>query len=172
MTFIVLILLFTLGFGIVLAAELLRSRGGEPPESALAMSVDRAVSFEPLERLVDKERSALLDSNPELARKHGANRRKVLRVYLHELRTEYLRAFEVCRLLAPVSKDPHFISTLFRSYALFHLSYGGLWIRCATGVAINPGRILDLRQPLEQMRRQAIELLDVDASATAPSNAA
>ncbi len=171
MTFIVLILLFTLGFGIVLAAELLRSRGGDPHQSSLAIGTDRAVSFEPLERLVDKERSALLDSNPELARKYGANRRKVLRAYLHELRSEYMRAFEVCRLLAPVSQDPNFVTTLMRSYVLFHLSYCGLWIRCNTGVAINPGRILDLRQPLEQMRSQAIELLDVDAAATVQSSA-
>lgn len=169
MTFIVLVLLFTLGFGIVLAAELLRSRGGDPHDSALVVDSDRVVSFEPLERLVDKERAALVDSHPELARKYGASRRRVLRAYLTELRAEYLRVFEICRLLAPVSQDPNFVSTLIRSYALFHLAYCGLWIRCTTGIAINSGRILELKQPLEQMRSQAISLLDLDAAS--PSRA-
>ena len=170
MTFIVLVLLFTLGFGLVLAAELLRSRSGEPGDPSLVIDSDHVVSFEPLERLVDNERAALVDSNPELAQKYGASRRRVLRAYLKALRTEYLRAFEICRLLAPVSQDPNFVSTLMRSYALFHVAYCGMWIRCTTGVAINPARILDLKQPLEQMRNQAISLLDLDAAA-APSKA-
>lgn len=168
MTFIVLVLLFTLGFGILLAAELLRTRSGEggAPTSARVSALD---SFRPLERLMVEADGEMLEGSPALAKKLDGNRRRVLRAYLRELRAEFVRAFGVCRLLAPVSRDPDFLSTLLRSYAAFHLTYGVMWVTCVTGLSISPARLQQLRQPLDMLRSRATELLDIDAALAADS---
>lgn len=170
MTFIVLVLLFTLGFGVLLAVELLRTRQGDDA-SPLSANEDRLISFEPLQRLLDQEDAGMLQSNPALARKLDANRRQVLRAYLKELRAEFLRAFNVCRLLAPVSHDPEFVSSLVRSYAMFHLTYYSLWVGCVSGIPVDASKIMGLKQPLEQMRSRATALLDMDAALAANSSA-
>lgn len=163
MTFILFVLLFTLAFGILLAAELLRTRAGEDGVP-IGAAVDTLDSFKPLERLMLEEDGDLLEDKPTLAKKLNGNRRRVLRAYLRELRAEFMRAFGVCRLLAPVSQDPEFVSTLLRSYAAFHVTYGVMWVSCLTGLTISPAMVHRLRQPLDMLRSRATELLDIDAA--------
>jgi hypothetical protein len=169
MTFIVLVLLFTLGFGILLAAELLRSRRDEEdaPYSDLG---SRPLSFEPLGRLMDQRDIGLVKDNPDLTRKLASNRRRVVLAYLRELRHEFMRAFSICRLLAPVSPDPNFIATLTSACVSFHVAYFTLYVSCVTGMSINVERVSKLVQPLDEMRSRASALLDMDAALGAASS--
>ena len=170
MTFIVLVLLFTLGFGLLLAAELLRARKTDDG-SPLGHGADSMVQFGPLERLMLQQDEALPQECDAPARKLDSRQRRVLRTYLRELRSEFLRAFGVCRLLAPVSHDPDFLSTLLRSYAAFHISYGYMWVGCMTGIRVSADQLEGLKQPLNLMRSRATELLDIDAAVGADSGA-
>ncbi len=169
MTFIVLVLLFTFGFGILLAAELLRSRRGEE-DAPYSDFGARPLSFAPLGRLMDQRDIALVKDNPDLTRKFASNRRRVVLAYLRELRHEFMRAFSICRLLAPVSPDPNFIATAARACASFHVAYFMLYVSCATGLSINAERLAKLVHPLDEMRSRASALLDMDAALVTASS--
>lgn len=166
MTFIILILLFTLVFGVLLAAELLRSREADGTKPFGEVSTN-PVSLEPIERLIQNDDAEMVAGNPRLSRRLDANRRRVMRTYLNELRSEFLRAFEICRLLAPVSPDPDIVSRLVRSYATFHIAYSIVWFRCMTGIPVPAGRLVSIKRPFEEMRTRATELLDIDSSLAA-----
>ncbi|MBI1353208.1 MAG: hypothetical protein GC160_02600 [Acidobacteria bacterium] len=171
MTFIVLVLLFTLAFGVLLAAELLRASADSRGHStAEAVAGDRSISLEQLQRLLDDADGQYLQGHPSLARKHRQERRKVLRVYLQALRAEFLRVFGVCRLLAPVSRDPEFVSQLARSYAVFHSAYFLLWMSSWTGVSFSPAKLAGLSQAVRQIRAQADGLLHSDSALATSSS--
>jgi hypothetical protein len=170
MTFIILILLFTLGFGLLLAAELLRA-GSADKRLTLGSGSDSLAPFGPLERLILEEDAVLPQENAKPTRRLDSRQRRVLRAYLGELRSEFVRAFGVCRLLAPVSRDPDFLSNLLRSYVAFHFSYYSMWVSCLTGVRLSGDQIRGLKQPLDLMRSQATELLDIDAAMSADAGA-
>src|SRR5690606_15649595 len=96
-------------------------------------------------------------------RKLASNRRRVVLAYLRELRHEFMRAFSICRLLAPVSPDPNFIATVTRACVSFHVAYFAMYMSSATGLSLNPERMTNLMQPLDEMRSRASALLDMDA---------
>ena len=170
MTFIVLVLLFTLAFGILLAAELLRAgRDGREQTFAESAASSRVVSLEQLQRVLDDDDAQYLKVHPGLARKHRKDRRRVVRAYLQAMRQEFMRVFGVCRLLAPVSRDPDFVSQLARSFFVFHSAYFALWIGSWTGVSLSRFRLANLSGTVQQLRAQADSLLHSDAALSAGS---
>lgn len=59
----------------------------------------------------------------------GAERRRLMRRQLIELRCDFLRFWRVCRLLAPYSQDPDFGVLLITQFAVFHR----LWLPLLIG---------------------------------------
>ena len=61
-------------------------------------------------------------------------RRVAMRLYLKEVRTDFLRVWSICRFLAPFSPDPDFGVFLFRQFIAFYALYVALWVRCLVSI--------------------------------------
>lgn len=92
--------------------------------------------YRPLERLFATQDFDFLatfgERRPDLRQRLRRERRRVLLLYLAELRADFTRLYGLCRLLAPRSQDPGFASRVTRQalafYGLWALVCAGCWL--------------------------------------------
>ena len=135
------LLLLILFVGLLLAVELVhlgRATPSLPEPSQLEKEISRARKYEPMARLFSKDDFAFVSANEDTAQisqqRLKKNRRKVMALYLREIRHDFHRAWSTCRLLAPFSSDPEFGSMLVRQLGLFYSLYLSLQVRSLMGV--------------------------------------
>lgn len=91
-------------------------------------------TYRPMSRLfAGEDFTFLAGSAPQMVPRLRRCRRRVLRLYLRELRADFARVYAICRMLAPTSSDPHFATRITQQALSF---YGLLLIvemRCALG---------------------------------------
>lgn len=131
------------------------------------------LSYAPVARLLDAEDGLYIAQTPELAGRFQGMRRAAARSYLNELRRDYIEVWDVCRILAPISSNPHYLSSLSRQYWTFHWMFLTAHFHCALRPSI-AGRAAgeQLVAILERLRVQAGELLEASDSALAVPSAA
>jgi len=117
-------------------------------------------AFQPMSRLFAEEDFAFLAArdpqHPRLWKALRRHRRRVLRLFLQELRSEFQRVYEVCRHLAPASPDPSFGPLITRQAAAFYALFLLVDLRCALGwflpLRVDPTGLL---APLGRLRGAA-----------------
>ena len=57
------------------------------------------------------------------------SRRRILRLYLSEVRGDFSRFWSLCRLLAPYAPDPDFGAMLLGQLVMFHITLSLVWLR-------------------------------------------
>jgi hypothetical protein len=139
------LLLLGAGLGVVLW-RLLDPGPGSGPEmseewSAAGASVE--ARYRPLQRLFAAEDFDFLVSRPraaELLARLRRQRKRVMRLFLRELRNDFLRVYSAARLLAPISADPDFAGRLLWQGIQFHGTWLALHALCTVGW-IGPARV-------------------------------
>jgi hypothetical protein len=120
--------------------------------------------YRPIERLFSEEDERFLARrgmlSPERRKQLHRSRCKVMKLYLHQFRSDFHEAWGVCRLLAPFSEDPDFGVTLVRQLATFYRLYTKVQVRLWVH-AYQPGDlgISELVDSLRQVRQIAYETL-------------
>jgi hypothetical protein len=144
MTIVLLLLSFVLvvgaGVGITLW-RLLRSNGPEALPSGwrerMASTRSALVTYQPMSRLFAEEDFDFLAGQrgfqPGLEKKLRRQRRRVLRLYLRELRLEFRGVYALCRMLVPHSANPDFAAWITRQAAAFYGLLLVLHLRCTLG---------------------------------------
>ena len=175
MTFTMIILAVTFLASVWIAVDLL-GPGGSPQHrrgNGKASHGPGKIFFQPIARLLADVDFDYLSGHDDLANRLTRSRGTVMRLYLVELRREFLEVWHVCRLLAPISPDPHFVSRLSRQYWSFHWAYATVFVYCmAPALARKPAAVERLVSALSQVRAEARELLAVSDSALAMPAAA
>ena len=134
------LLLLILCVGLLLAIELVhlgRATPGLPEPAQLEMEIERARKYEPMRRLFARREfdfvSANANNGPAIEQRLKKNRRRVMALYLKEIRHDFHRAWSTCRLLAPFSTDPEFGSMLAKQLGIFYTLYLTLQFRLLVG---------------------------------------
>ncbi len=161
MTYLALILTTTLLAAIWLAVDLIRPnvRAFGRAETRRGRASPR--SYKPVGRLLKDGDFAYLADEQDLAERLRQTRNKTLRLYLQQLRHDYVETWRVCKLLAPISADPAFAAELSKQYWRFHCAYAGIQVQCllpALGVDSAPADALV--RTLSEVRQQARALLE------------
>jgi hypothetical protein len=175
MTFTMIILAVTFLASVWIAVDLLGPGGSPQHRRASGKTSDRSgqTFFQPIARLIADADFEYLSGHDDLASRLTKSRGTVMRLYLVELRREFLEVWHVCRLLAPISPDPHFVSRLSRQYWSFHWTYATVFVFClAPALTRKPAAVERLVSALSQVRAEARELLAVSDSALAMPSAA
>ena len=132
-----LVAAIALGFAVALR-RLYRLRAGTRPpgfeNDVLSRGRSARATYRPMGRLFAEQDFAFLSGYaPQMLPRLRRHRRRVLRLYLRELRTDFARVYAFCRILAPKSGDPQFATRVTQQALSF---YGLLLIvelRCALG---------------------------------------
>jgi len=153
-----ILILIALAFGLAVGLFLLLPSGPLTAEE-LQLALDESTHRSPPGPFGDDEElsgrsfgSRAWGSIPEPGR--------VTRPELRQLRRGFLRAWSVCRLLAPVSEDPSFLSSLIRQFFVFHLRFFWIYAHDLAGVkpaSAEPFR--DLVESVSGQHREAAQLL-------------
>jgi hypothetical protein len=138
MTTIILLLGGILLVALALAMELLRlSRAPEALHPAgLWQELSDPSVYRPMARLFTQQDVLFVTSHRA---SRGALRRlrrarcEVMALYLRQMRRDFQRVWSLCRLLAPVSPDSELSVVLIRQYAVFHVLFLVLHLRCLLG---------------------------------------
>jgi hypothetical protein len=175
MTFTLIILTATFLAAVWLAFDLLRPALGERlrGDSGASDSSRAAISYEPVGRLLEGDDFEFVSGQADLAARLSRARRTAMRLYLRQIRRDFLEIWGICRLLAPISPDPGLASRLSRQYWRFHWTYALLQAQCLLPVAMRKPAAADrLVAALTDIRDQAQRLLAVsDAALSAPAGA-
>ena len=59
------------------------------------------------------------DGSPQMLRQFRRTRRRIMLLFLRDMRRDFHRAWSVCRRLAPLNENPDFIFALFRQLVEF-----------------------------------------------------
>ncbi len=132
-------------------------------------------TYDPLARLFAAEDTEFLRKQSArfgpFRRRLSRQRRRVLSLYLGQLRAEFHEVWKICRLLAPMSNNPDFGALVTRQFLIFYGLYWTLQIRCLAGalvpVQINAGNLVTPLQQLEQATRRVLQSLEPQAQAAA-----
>ena len=134
------LLLIILCVGLLLAIELVhlgRATPGLPEPAQLDSEIARARKYEPMGRLFAQREftfaAAYQDNKPAIEQRLRKNRRRVMGLYLKEIRHDFHRAWSTCRLLAPFSTDPEFGAMLAKQIGTFYTLYLTLQFRLLVG---------------------------------------
>jgi hypothetical protein len=120
--------------------------------------------YRPIERLFSEDDERFLANRgmltPERRKELQHSRRKVMKLYLRQFRSDFHEAWGVCRLLAPFSEDPDFGVNLIRQLVTFYRLYSTAQIHL-TLHAYQPGDLAvnELVESLRRVRRVAFETL-------------
>ena len=136
MTGSVLILGLILAVGLVLAFELMKMSGSvatSPDASSLHRALERLDTYQPMSRLFSTTDFEDVRSQPELLSSLRSQRKKAMRLYLRQLRSDFMQVWSACRMLAPVSTDPEFGMNLVRNFVTFQMCVIALRVRCRLG---------------------------------------
>jgi hypothetical protein len=159
MTVLLVLLALVLLAALVLAVELLRP---EPVSEQGLADLNQALmsgqDYEPLVRLfVDR------DACPDAAARTPQNRGRAMRMHLNRLRGDFLTAWAVCRLLAPICQEPNPMRRLFRYWLSFHWLFVGVWITTYSGQSAQAAdRVRRLVTAFGDLRQWASALMQSD----------
>lgn len=170
MSIVIFLLAVIVLAGVVLAAELLRPAAAPRRLDPALLQADQSfyASYEPMRRLFSEQdiESLRRAGRLDLASKLFQSRRRVMRIYLRRLRSDYLRLWSICRLLTPITEEEGFTSRLIRQYVRFHMLYAAIEIRCALGLFANSNQDIErLTELLAQMKHETAGLLRPNAAA-------
>ncbi len=167
MTFTLLILAATFLAATWIAIDLLRSGHGSGRRAGAPGSSSRGNAFyKPVGRLLKDVDFDYIGSHEDLKSQLRASRRTAMRLYMREIRVDFLEVWQVCRLLAPISPDPAYVSQLSRQYWSFHWAYLNVQAQCLLPATVRPTVAADgLVDALNAVRDQARSLLAVSDSA-------
>jgi len=94
-------------------------------------------TYAPMGRLLAREDWEFVNGPARLplsVRRHfRRQRRKILSLYLRDLRADFGRVYALCRELAPYSPDPGFAAEVTRQALLFHAQWLAVELRAALG---------------------------------------
>ena len=177
MTTTVLILVVTFFASVWLAVDLLRPGFRSFFRASAPASDDKgsggATSYGPVGRLLAEGDFSYLADEEDLAARLLETRSAAMRLYLKRLRRDYVEVWRICKLLAPISPDPAFASTLSKQYWSFHCAYFAVLVQCLLPSMGRRSTAADaLVQTLSEIRDQAQGLLAASESAMAPSASA
>ncbi len=165
------ILLLVLALAIALSWTILRL-GRRPPEfrdgkldfefSCPRPTIGRAFSQEDLHYLLTCDQST-----PQLVKRFRQTRRRILALFLRDLRRDFYCAWSVSRQLAPLSKDPDFAFKLFQQFVIFHGFYLRVWLRGLVGDlgSVEVEALADVLAQLRQTAGQLVRVSQVQAAA-------
>jgi hypothetical protein len=167
------LLLALLGVGLALRRLGGASPGEELDLSLLEQSPLVAERYRPLGRLFGNRDLLYLDEvrtrSAPLKKRLWTARRRVLRLYLRQIRADFSRLWQVARSLAPMSQDPNFAALLTQQFLAFHALYAALQLSCLLGwpslARVAPGDLVTPLQRLQLGTRQALEALEPSARA-------
>jgi hypothetical protein len=98
----------------------------------------------------------------------SADRGRLMRQHLKQLRGDFLTAWAVCRLLAPISRDANPAPRLLYCWLRFHWLFATVWARTYWGsrapAVSQANRLLTV---LANLRRRAAALMHRDAALAA-----
>ena len=173
MTFTLAIFALTFLAASWLAVDLLRPSGAARRHSGSLASPQTHSSYAPLCRLLEQGDFEYVSGQSDLADKLSDARRAATRLYLRQIRRDYLEIWGVCRLLAPICADPNFASRLSSQYWAFHWTYLNVQIHClAPSIVRQPASAGRLVLALTEVRDQARVLLaGSDSALSMPASA-
>ena len=128
MTVVLVLLSIVLLIAVAIAWELLRLRGAAPAEldpDEIQKNLARLHVYEPMRRLLSDAdfdfvaRQGTL--SPRWIRRFRTRRRRVIALYLKDIRRDFNRIWSVCRLLAPMNPDPDFSTKLLPRISILDL---------------------------------------------------
>ena len=125
-------------------------------------TIARAFSQEDLHYLLTCEQST-----PQLVKRFRQTHRRVLGLFLRDLRRDFYCAWSVCRQLAPLSKDPDFAFKLSQSFVIFHGLYLRVWLRSQVGDfgSVKLEALADLLGQWRESAGQLVQVAQVQAAA-------
>ena len=157
-------------FGIVLRRLYRSGPAGLSPNSEdeiLTPTRSAAESYRPLTRLFAEEDLAFLTPfGPQMQQRLHRQRRRVLHLYLRELRADFKRVYALCRTLAPGSSDPHFATRITQQALSFYGLFLVVEMRCALGWFL-PVRVdtANLVNAFDRLRQAQVSLAPQPAPA-------
>ena len=127
-------------------------------------------TYRPMARLFAEQDLGFLRSQggrtPGMERRFRLYRRRVLSLYLHQLRGDFRQLWSFCRQLVPISKDPLLGSVVFRQFLIFYGLYTVLRLRCFLGAFVyvhaDTGDLVSSMGKLQQEARRVLASLDPD----------
>ena len=125
-------------------------------------------TYRPMARLFAEQDIEFLRSQggrtPGIERRFRLYRRRVLSLYLYQLRGDFRQLWSFCRQLMPISKDPLLGSVVFRQFLIFYGLYTMLRLRCFLGAFVyvhaDTGDLVSSMGKLEQEARRVLASLD------------
>lgn len=167
MTATVLVLLaIVVLIGVAIAWELLRLRRNAPAEldpDEFEAELSRLHKYEPLQRLLGDGDFSFVDTHPGLRiwkRKLRLRRRRIIGLYLRDIRSDFNRVWSICRLLAPMNPDPGFSTALIRQLFVFYAYYAAIHACCLFGCyCYIPVEVGGLVRGMKQLGEMASETL-------------
>lgn len=165
MTMLLIVLALIVLAALVLAVELLRPVPvSEDALNELSRSLADGRNYEPMTRLFEARDIHTVESLDGGAKRLTRQRAEVMRLYLKQLRRDFLMAWAVCRLLAPVSQEADPVVKLFHHWIKFHGLLGMVWIRTYVGHSSDAAdQVKTLVAAFGDLRAGAAQLLEVDA---------
>jgi hypothetical protein len=135
-----------------------------PDSKVLAQGAARLQRYEVMARLVSEEDKAFFarcaSFNPLIAQYVKRKRRRILRLYLRELRGDFMEFWSLCFLLTPYAKDAEFGVTLLRQWFTFHGYYARLWLWSFNARwARVPSEVKQIAAAVQQLGQTAHRLL-------------
>ena len=125
--------------------------------------VARAFSRKDLDFLMSRE-----NHTPQSIRRFRRARRRVMNLFLRDIRRDFYRAWSVCRQLAPVSDDPEFGVNLFKQFLTFHQLYFRVRILSVVSLYWHEdfefGAIVDVLGTMQQSAAQMVRLSQISAA--------
>ncbi len=166
---VVLGLVLAVGAGFAVALwRLLRFRAWHPrPEFFDVTRPALLAAYQPLGRLFAEEDFAFLASQAGFRRgmigRLRRDRRRILRLYLGDLRADFQRLYTLCRTLAPYSQDPNFPALIMRQALRFYGLLLVVELRLALGwflpIRLDTSQVVAAFARIEEASRICLERL-------------
>ncbi len=166
---IILFLMFSiaLAMGLGLAWQLLRSSDVPlPPVGGVCFerNTPDPRRYHAMARLCREEDLKFLSSQSPLGAIQRmlfrAKRRRIMRLYLAEMRRDFMKTWSLCRTLTPFMRDRNFGTLLLEQFLVFHGLFGLLWLcsHCLSGPRLH-ANIDGVVKALQRMRQVARETM-------------
>lgn len=165
MTVLLVVLALIVVAALVLAVELLRP---EPVSEQGLADLNHALTsgrdYEPLLRLFEDPDYFPVEQLPGGSACGPQDRGRLMRTYLRRLRGDFLTAWAVCRLLAPISQERDPRRKLFRYWLSFHWLLVRVWVTTYVGQsAPAASQVQRLTAVFGDLRQWASALRQLDA---------
>ena len=159
----------TLGCIAVISLGLIIRRLGstdaaDAPMPAWANQTVAEETYRPMARLFAHQDREFLRSQrgrtSSMERRLRLYRRRVLSLYLRQLRSDFHQLWRFCRHLVPISKDPLLGSVVFRQFLIFYGLYTVLRLRCLLGAFVYVrADTVDLVSSVGKLQQEALRVL-------------